>query len=300
MRFDDATLELLAVQHGLVHRRQLVDLGYTGGQVDAMVRAGQLVGVGHGTYRRTGTPLSRPQAATTAILRCRGGARATGTLLLASLGCEGYDVEESDFTVLLEPGRRLVNVTFCWRPDPAPGLHGATIGGIWGVTPERTIIELAIDLDDDRDLELAADRLRWRTRKGATELRRVTTQLPGHPGVARLERLGLLDDDRPESPGERGLETTLVGVEPPFEWQVRVAPDLRVDALQRDCGLVLEHDGPTHDSGRDRAHDAARDRRIEALGYHVVHTTAVDLRDPSTLRRRLARVRARLLDEHGP
>jgi hypothetical protein len=297
MRFDTTTLSLLGAQLGVVSRRQLFALGYRRPQVDAMVRRGHLERVASGVYRRTGSSRSRPQDAVIAVLRCGGGARVSGLLLLAMLGCEHYEVEACGFTLLVAPGRRLAPVPFDWRYDPAPAHHGATIGSLPAVTPVRNLLELAVDLADDDALILATDRLRWRTRRGASDLARVAAEVPGHPGVARLERLGLLDPARPESPGERDLEVLLDGLGVPIEWQVHVAPDIRVDALLRDCSIVIESDGPTHDGTRDRARDAIRDRRLEALGYLVVHVTAADRRHPEELRRRLLRLRAARLGD---
>lgn len=294
MRFTPAALARLRTQFGVINRRQLRSLGCTGPQIDAMVRRGHLEVVGHGVYRRTGSPRGEAQRAMIAILRTRLPARITGTLLLALIGCEGYEVEEATFTVLLPRPRRLTNVDFPWRLDPAPRAHAATITGLPSVTPARNVLELAADLHDDEALLLAADRLRWRTGTGAAALARVADEVPDHPGVARLDRLGLLDEHRPESPGERALSEILGPLPFDIEWQVWVAPDLRVDALIRDVGLVLEYDGPTHAGSRDRAADAARDRRLEALGYTVVHLSAEDRRDPAALRRRLITLWANL------
>lgn len=292
MRFTRQAVARLQRQLGAINRRQLFELGYGAKQIDAMVRNGHLEPVAHGVYRRTGSPRGRAQDAMAAVLRSRAPARVCGPLLLALIGCEGYEVEASDFTLLLPPGRRLVRVPFTWRTDPAPGRHGAIVRDIPAVTPVRNLLELAVDVTDDDALLLAADRLRWRTRRGATDLTRLTAQIPEHPGTARLERLGLLDADRPESPGERDLEPALALLPFPIEWQVWVAPDLRVDVLIRDACIVIEYDGPTHGDARDRAADAERDRRLEALGYLVVHVTAEDLRHPEALRRRLDRLRA--------
>ncbi|MEX1162119.1 MAG: type IV toxin-antitoxin system AbiEi family antitoxin domain-containing protein [Nitriliruptor sp.] len=297
MALDDVALALLRAQLGVIGRRQLFSLGYRRAQVDAMVRRGQLEWAARGVYRRTGTPRTRAQDAMVALRRCHGEARVSGPLLLALIGCEGYEVEECGFTVLVPPGRRLAPVPFDWRPDPAPQENSATIGSLPSVTPVRNLLELAVDLEDDDALVLAADRLRWRTRRGAADLARLAADLPDHPGVPRLERLGLLDAARPESPGERDLDVLFAGIGCPVEWQVWVAPDLRVDALLRDCSIVIESDGPTHEDERDRARDAERDRRLEALGYLVVHVTAADRRHPEELRRRLRRLRADRLED---
>ncbi len=277
-------------------RGQLFDLGLNRPQVDALVRRGHLVAETHTVYRRPGAPRGRVQEAMTAVLRSREPARVSGLLVLALLGCEGYEVSQSPFTLLVPPGHRITNVDFPWRPDPAPDRDGATVQELPALTPARTVFELAVDLEDDDALLLAADRCRWRTGTRAADLAYLASRLPDHPGLARLEMLGLLDAARPESPGERSL-AEIAGLLPfLIEWQVWVAPDLRVDALIRDAAIVLEYDGEaTHEDTRDRAGDAERDARLEALGYLVVHLTRADLRHPEVLRARLVELRAHRL-----
>lgn len=290
MRFDRDTLQLIADQAGVVSRRQLLEARYRGAQIDAMLRRGHLRRIGQGIYLRTGVAYGPVQRAVAAMLRARVPARVTGELLLALIGCEGYEVEEAASTVLLaRPCRLSPGVGFSHRVDPAPGLHRASFGAIAGTTPARTIVELAVDLDDDEALLLAADRLRWRCHVGAEALARTVEEVSGHPGARRLRRLGLLDVGRPESPGERRLASTLHALGIEVEWQVPLAPGLRVDALWRERGIVLEYDGPTHDGERDRHRDRARDGRLRALGYEPIHLAARDLDDPVGLAARLFR-----------
>lgn len=297
MQFDPRALEILADQVGVVSRRQLRDLGLKKGHIDGLIRRGHLRRVAHGTYLRTAAGRSHLQDALAACLRARHPARVTGLLILAMLGCEEYDADDAPFTILLSPGRRLVNVDFPTREDPAPDRDHARYGALQGTTPARTIFELAVELVDDEALLLAADRLRWRCRVGAAELARLAEALPDHPGTPRLQDLGLLHTARPETPGERNLAEVLAPLGLPIEWQVWLAPDLRVDALVVDCGLVVEHAGPTHHSDRDRAKDTVRDQRIRGLGHEVVHTTASDLQHPEVLRARILAIRERLLEQ---
>jgi hypothetical protein len=293
MRPTNATLDLLERQFGVISRAQLLESGLRATQVEAAVRRRQLVPIQRGVYRRPGAPRTPSQDAIAALLRAGPGARVSGPLLLALLGCEGYDPADAAFVVLVPRGRRLTRVAFAWRVDLAADLHRASIAGVPGVTPERAIIELAVDEPSDAEVLLSVDRLRWRTGRGSAALRRTAGALPtGHPGVHRLAALGAFADGRPESPGERSLAEALGGLDPPLEWQVWITPTIRVDALWRDCAVVIEHDGPTHAGARDRERDAARDAALEALGYLVVRTTAEDLRHPEALRRRLEQIRA--------
>jgi hypothetical protein len=292
MKFTVATVALLGRQLGVISRAQLIELGNGVHRVEAAVRRRYLVPVHRGVYRRPGTPRSPSQDAIAARLRAGPGARVAGPLLLALLGCEGHDPAAAPFVVLVPRARRLTQVEFRWRIDLAPDRHSATIADVPGVTPERALCELAVDDLPDDQLLLAVDRLRWRTGRGSDRLRRTASELPEeHAGARRLERLRAFDDGRPESPGERGLDEALGDLDPPLEWQVWITPTIRVDALWRDCAIVIEHDGPTHSGPRARERDAARDAVLEARGYLVVRTTAEDLRHPAALRRRLELLR---------
>jgi hypothetical protein len=292
MKLNAAAVDLLERQLGVISRAQLLDLDHGVHRVEAAVRRRHLVPVHRGVYKRPGTPRSPSQDAIAARLRAGPDARVTGSLLLALLGCEGYDPASASFVVLVPRGRRPTQVRFRWRTDLAPDRHGATVASVPGVTPERALCELALDELSDDQLLLAVDRLRWRTGRGSDRLRRTASELPEeHAGARRLERLGALDEGRPESPGERRLDEALGELDPPLEWQVWITPTIRVDALWRDCAIVIEHDGPTHTGPRARRRDAARDAALEALGYLVVRTTAEDLRHPAALRRRLELLR---------
>jgi hypothetical protein len=296
MRFSVEALALLDRQLGLITRPQLLALGYRPKQVDAMLRRGHLEAVLHGTYRRTGAGIPIGQDALAAVLRCRPSARMTGLLVLAMLGAEGVDPEDAPYTVLIPPDRSVQNVPFRVRPDAAPALHHASYGAIPGTTPARTLIERAVEVDDDAQLLLDFDRLRWR---GCLDRRRLAStidDLPGHPGAERWAALLTTDGAQQESPGERNLAAALSPLEPPLEWQVWVAPDLRVDALWRDVAIVIEYDGRnTHNDQRDRRTDARRHARLRQLGYLVIAVTSADLEDPSALRARLLRVRSERL-----
>ena len=71
-----------------------------------------------------------------------------------------------------------------------------------------------------------------------------------------------------------------------------VAPDVRVDALDRPATLVLEYAGRRYHGARSqRKRDAVRDRRIRDLGYGIVHITDADLDHPEALRARITAIR---------
>jgi hypothetical protein len=283
---------LLRQQRSLVTRPQLLGPGsMTKGQVDNALRHAHLERYHHGTYRRTGAADDHHQEALAAALRCRPGARVTGPRILTFLGVEGFD-EDASFTVLARPGRRVRNVPFTVAADLAAGWGDATYGGVPGTTPALTLLELARGSDHlDEALLRTFDRARWRGVVSRDRLEHAVAELPSHPGAQRWAVMLGVDASLVESPGERRLLPVLGRLSPDVEFQVSVAPGIRVDALWRAHAVVIEYrGGGVHDDPRDERADEERDARLRGLGFTVVHVVAADLRHPDALLARLQRV----------
>lgn len=294
MHISHQVIELLDQQVGVISRQQLLASGYRGAQVDGMLRRGHLERMEHGVYRRPGSGKTPHQEELSALLRCGDRARLTGPRLLGHLGLEGFS-DDDPFTVLVPAGRRIGSIDHPVRRDWAPQRHKAAFGPVAGTTPARVLVEMAMDATrSDGDLVLTFDRLRWRGVMDRERLALTVDDLPGHPGAVRIRRLLDLDAATQESPGERRMANLLGDLEPPLEFQVWVAPDLRVDALWRDVSLVVEYDGhDTHGDPRDRARDTRRHERLRAMGYEVLVVVKDDLRYPQALRGRLLAARRR-------
>jgi hypothetical protein len=283
---------LLREQRSLVTRPQLLGPGsMSKGQVDNALRHAHLERYHHGTYRRTGAADDLHQEALAAALRCRPEARVTGRRILTFLGVEGFD-EDAPYTILVRPGRRVRNVPFAVAADLAAGWGDATYGGVPGTTPALTLLELARGSDHlDEELLRTFDRARWRGVVTRDRLEHAVAELPGHPGARRWAALLGADASRVESPGERRLLPVLAHLAPAVEFQVSVAPGIRVDALWRAHAIVIEYrGGAVHDDPRDELADVERDGRLRALGFTVVHVVAEDLRHPEALLARLRRI----------
>jgi hypothetical protein len=283
---------LLRDQRSLVTRPQLLGPGgMTKGQVDNALRHGHLERYHHGTYRRTGAADDLHQEALAAALRCRPGARVTGPRILSFLGVEGFD-EDAGFTVLTRPGRRVRKVPFGVATDLAHGWGEAAYGGVPGTTPALTLLELARGSGYvDEELLRTFDRARWRGVVTRDRLEVAVAALPDHPGARRWAAMLGTSASRVESPGERRLVPILERLSPAVEFQVSVAPGLRVDALWRAHAVVIEYrGGGVHDDPRDERADEARDARLLGLGFTVVHVVAADLQHPDALLARLRRI----------
>lgn len=126
----------------------------------------------------------------------------------------------------------------------------------------------------------------------ATELLDLDSDHVGAKRIVELDRSGGFEQ---ESSGERRLATTLAGIQPQPKWGVWITAHIRVDALLEVERLILEYDGRSHHTlEKDRRHDAARQQRLERMGYEVLRIRREDLDDlgalhPRTLQRLVAR-----------
>ncbi|MGH3440509.1 MAG: DUF559 domain-containing protein [Nitriliruptorales bacterium] len=290
-------IRLLRSQHGVVGRHQLLACGMSEGQIDGLVARGAFEVVLYGVYRLRAAPVPPEQPAMSAVLRCWPVARLTGPFVLGLLGIEGFSLR-APLHVLVKRNRRVSNVSFVvtrttWALEKGPTARRLPI-----VDLGRVYMDTA-PVISRRRLIVGVDSGRWRGAITLDRIRHFIRLDPRHPGSRILKSLleeGVFDQ---ESMGERALKPVLDGIEPAVEWGVWVAPDIRVDALWRDCRLVIEYDGrDDHGSVPHRAADAARDQRLHSLGYHVIHVTKEDLRHPEALLARILAVRDALLSRN--
>lgn len=288
MPLDPRASRLATAQEGVVSRPQLLTLGMSEGEVDGIVQRGLLEVAQRGVYRVPGSPETTPQNAMAAALRCAPSARIAGELALDLMGVPESRGSEQ-FHVLTHPGRRVRNVGFPHYTDPLPDRYRARVGRIPIVCGPLAVLEAIRDVPDDRALSIV-DACRWANIAYTEDLLELADGLVRHPGAATVRRLARTGSITSESPGERGLEAALTGSGIPFEQQVWLAPDIRVDFLIRPALLVIEYAGRRHHTDpRDRARDAGRERRIRALGYAVLYVYAEDLYDREALWARVRR-----------
>lgn len=281
---------LLVAQFGLISRRQLLDLGFTRGQVEGLVRRGTLEKVHCGTYRLAGGGVPSEQRALAAVLRCRPDARLTGPVALALLGVEGFTLDDP-LEVLVPAGRCVQNVSFTVRPDPLFDVYAATFGPVPIATATRAFADTAMTIKGKR-LRTGWDNAKYRGLVNASRQRRCCETLgAGHAGAAHLLDLfdaGVFDHD---SDGERALAELFADFQPPPEPNVWITPTIRVDFLFRPESVVVEYDGEVaHGGGEARAEDAQRDAALEARGYLVDHVTKGDVQNADRTRQRVREI----------
>ncbi|MGH8973516.1 MAG: endonuclease domain-containing protein [Acidimicrobiia bacterium] len=172
-----------------------------------------------------------------------------------------------------------------------------TIEGIPATSSARTLVDCAGLLDYDAFCELLDTAL---IRRLATpgEVRVAADRAARAPGRKSLPRIEQALEvwstgRRPESPPEMKLVRLIVNwgfpapkrQHPIFDERGRFVA--RVDLAVPAWKVVLEYDGQEFHGPRRRQADAARQARIEALGWTVLRVTKHDLRRPARLRARL-------------
>ncbi len=285
--FPAAVRDRLDRQFGAISRRQLLAEGLTPDQIDGLVRRGVLRVIQRGVYRVDGGATSPEQGALAAVLRAGAGARIDGPFVLGLLHVDGF-TREDPFEVLVSPGRRLCNVDFRWRVDPAPDDGHAAFGALPIVTPSRAFVSTARVLaDDPRRLRVGVQSARWRGLITPARLGEWMDRLrdadEGSDVVRSLFDEGVLAS---ESDGEVRLGRHLECFDPAPEPQVWVTPAIRVDWYWRQLRLAPEYDGVIdHAHAAGRAEDRRREEALAEVGVRRVPVTAADLADPEGLMR---------------
>ena len=294
--------ELLAQQCGLARRTQLRELGVTRTHIAAHVAAGRWCAVAPEVISADNGRLDREQLSWRAVLHAPAG-RIGGRSALETFGLRGYP--PALVHVLCDRLNRPIplegvalHVTGRWpddEPCPAPGLPRTPAA--------RAVVDAAAWERWPRaaaGLTLAAVQQRIVT---VTEIG-AELALAGRVRHRAVVRGALLDATRgADSVAEVDIEPLLrrAGF---TRWRRQVSAGGRRHDLEIDLAdgtvLVLEIDGPVHDSPEARWADAARDAGIAAEGKLVVRISAYDIRhDPArvvaALRRigDAARIRAR-------
>lgn len=271
--------ELAARQHGLVGRRQALDLGTTPAQLDGLVRFGRLDVVARGVYRAPGSPPSGEQRLLALILAAGPGAHAAGRSAAWVQGIPGFAMGAE---VVVPRGRSrrragLRDTRFL------PSQHCEVVRAIPVTTIERTLFDLATRVAPERLDAL----LRWAVRKKRTTPARLhvclaETAVQGRAGSGPLRpALSALDEGFAVTDSE--LEDLALAVLrgaalPAPRTQVELGDADgrigRVDLYYEDARLVIEADSDQeHGTWLARQEDIRRDLRLRAAGFTVIRVT---------------------------
>lgn len=299
---DGAIAALAGRQHGVVSRRQLLELGLGRRAIGHRIERGRLHAVHRGVYavgHRVVSPRGAWMAAVLAVGDDAVLSHRSAAALWGIRPFTGTRVDVSaDRRLRSRAGLRLHAVQLA--PDEV-----TTRDGIHVTTPSRTLLDLAavvpvhhleraMNEAERRHLAdpLSLDALLHRhpTRAGRAALRRALGR--AHPGGLTLTRsdlearfLAFLDARAIPRPATN-VPLTVGGV------------TIEADCLWRGERLVVELDGyATHATRAAFEGDRARDRRLQAAGWRVVRITWRQLHDEP--REVAAQLRALLVTAHA-
>lgn len=152
----------------------------------------------------------------------------------------------------------------------------------------QTLIDIARDYELEHSVPMLDDALRKQT-VAFDELRGVFATCPEQRNLRRVDTALTLADGRRESAGESIVAVRLheIGLHG-FEPQVEIVDErgnfiARTDFLHRQSRTIIEFDGRAkytlegRDHRREFDHERERERRLRALGYHVIRVFWKDL-----------------------
>jgi hypothetical protein len=281
-----AVAQQAAGQYGLVTHEQLTVLDLSDGQIRHLVEAGYLRRIVRGLYVVAGAPASWRQALLAAALAAGPHAAASYFAAAALWRLPGFEegaVEVStwygcdhEFTL----GR--LHQSCLLHPEDL-----TVVDAIRVTRPARTLFDLASAVSPRR-LERALNNALAMHLVSVEQLREVLDRLGrrGRPGT-RVFRAVVEKLERRSAHPESGLETEFLRVVsdaglPEPDLQVEIGDDQgfigRVDAIWRPQAVIGEVDSDRfHTAPLDVAADEARDKRLRALGFHVVRIPEDDV-----------------------
>jgi predicted transcriptional regulator of viral defense system len=281
---DEAIAGLAGLQHGVVARRQLLELGLSADAIDYRLATGRLRKLFPGA--RAAYAVGH-EALTLA-------ARATAAVITAGPGTAASHWTALALNRLLERPRPLIHVTCAQRRTPRRGLfiyraHLAgdqmeVVDGVPVTGLPRTFLDLSASCDE-RQLRTLIKRAEFRKLLQVGEVVEILERYPRRRGRGALARVvagfavtggttqSPLEDDFLEFCGGRGIPLPETDVSIQAGGRTRI-----VDCLWRDARLVVELDGrDAHMRELAFEEDRARDRALTASGWRPVRVTSAQL-----------------------
>jgi very-short-patch-repair endonuclease len=256
-------------QHGVVSRAQLLELGVGGRAIDHRMELGRLRAVHRGVYR-IGL-LSSDGRRMAAVLACGPGAVLSHHSAAALWGIRQSDRIEVT-TRASHRGPKHISV----HRSPLRNDERTTHRGIPTTTVPRTLLDLSAVVHPDvlRSALRQAEQLRLTDPLSLSDL---VERYPRRPGLAAIRVLlkeASIGARVIRSELEERFQAFLLRAGLPLPQTNRRIEGYEVDCVWPEQRLIVELDGrafhsPTHAFEEDRA----RDRRLEAAGWHVIRVT---------------------------
>jgi very-short-patch-repair endonuclease len=278
-----AASQLARCQHGVVARRQLLELGFSRDQIGRRIRRGSLHVVQRGVYAVGHAVISIQGRWMAAVL-----AYGTGSALSHHSAGELWGV------ISRRGGPIEVTSPDRWRARRGVTVHQASIPGdevsvvdeipVTGIS--RTLFDLASSLPRER-LEGAMNEAEVRGLTDRISVHALLERYPRRPGAAMLRAI-LNDAHRARGVTRRELERRFAAAlaetdlsKPRRNAHIAVAGRFfEVDCLWQAQHLIIELDGGfVHGTWRTSERDRERDRLLIADGWRVARVTWRQLRD---------------------
>jgi hypothetical protein len=257
--------DLAANQHGVVARRQLLDIGLTSEQVQYGRETGWLHSIFPGVYAVGHTRISGNGRWMAAVLAGGRIAFLSHRTAAAVHGMLRSSSPTAHVTVPATGRRKRRGILLHESADVAA--HATRINGLPVTTVARTLLDLAADKDPllERAIE-EAEHLRLLD-VGAIDL---DSKRPGVRRLRRALRIYRAATGNERSEFERRVVQAIIAAGLP-------APSVNVwllgaerDLVWHDHMLVVELDGPWHRGTAARIRDPRRDATLQLHGYSVV------------------------------
>lgn len=275
--------ELADRQHGVVARRQLVELGLGRGAVEHRVRLKRLCLVHHGVYAVGRRRLTRSGAWMAAVLACGPSAVLSHRSAAVLWGVRWGDSVRTEVTA---PGRVGARDGIRAHRARLPADETTEVDGIPVTTVARTILDLAA-VDDRHRVERAMEQAEALRLADTTPLAALAARYPGRRGTAVLKAI-IGKDSRAAGITRSHLEDRFLrflaerGLPPP---DPNAWLHLGEDWIEGDCvwpeqRLVVELDSwQYHATKAAFRRDRARDRRLQLAGWVPIRVTAWDVEE---------------------
>jgi very-short-patch-repair endonuclease len=278
-------------QHGVVARRQLLELGFNRREIEHRVARGRLHRVMRGVYVVGWRRLTRERRWMAAVLACGDGALLShhSAAALWRIGTEERGVTDVSVTrrcELRRPGLLVRSRTTLAKADILE--HN----GIPVTSPTRTLIDLGTELRA-LGLERAVNEADKRDLIDPETLRARLDGYAGEPGAPLLRKLL---DKRTFRLSDSDLEILFrpIAVEAglPIPLSKQMVNGWEVDFYWPDLGLVVETDGLRyHRTASTQARDARRDRAHALAGMTPLRFTHYEIKyEPAVVRVELRQV----------
>lgn len=278
---ESACARLTARQHGVLSRRQALEIGFSASTIDRRLRSGSWIVVLPGVYRLATAPASWMQQLWAAWLWAREPSAIWGKAAARLWDMDGFD----DDWVGISCPRRL---------RPQPSIHVRCVAlprydvgrrrDLPCTTPLRTVVDLG-SIVGERRVERALEDCLRRGLIAMPRLReRLAEDLRGHRGVTPLRnvlaaRIGPSDSDFEIALYRLLKNSNLPPFVPQFEIGDGARAAMRVDVAWPFAKIAVEAQSfRWHGDLSAWQRDIARVERLKDLGWEVIQVTWQDVR----------------------